>query len=227
MRKIISGMVVITGLAASGAFALGTAARADDSTTTNQSETTTHDNGPGSLTSSKLDFEPMAGALVYKDALGSTTSRGIVGLGLSSNMLSIAMGSSPVYLGPDTGLFFAHQGSASSDFIGTDPSAAVNSAGANLFLIPANLKLAVNLADFLQIGAHGGGNVIYRSDLGATQLSSNEGTVGTHWGLYPNVGADVNFQFVRGVTISFRPDWTLTTGNNLFSGMVGLNFNLG
>jgi hypothetical protein len=226
MHRIITSFVY-TGLVLSAVATTATLAWSDDFSDSNTSQTSTDETGPGYISTAKVTIDPMVGALVYTDATGSTTTRGMVGLGLTMNAISTVVGRSPVFFGPDTGVFFAHQGSATSDFWGSSPNADYNSAGANLFVIPADFKLAANILDYVQIGAHGGGNVIYRSDLGATTISTNEGTVGSHWGIYPNVGADLDVQLARGVTVTLRPDWTLTSGNKLFSGMLGLNFNIG
>jgi hypothetical protein len=132
-----------------------------------------------------------------------------------------------MYVGISTGGLFSHLGSATSDFWGSNPSSVVNSPGANMLLIPANLKIGVNMGDAVRLSARGGGNVIYRSEGVAMNIGSSTATTGNIWRIYPNVGGDLDIGLTRGLTLGFRPDYTFTPGGNIFVGTMALGISIG
>jgi hypothetical protein len=113
---------------------------------------------------------------------------------------------------------FSHLGDPGSNFFGADAAVAAGSGGANLFLIPANLKLAYNLSDNIRIGIHGGGNITYRTIASSINLGPSSSVPGAVWRIFPNAGADAEFSLGKNVALMLRPDWTITPGNPLFSG---------
>jgi hypothetical protein len=131
------------------------------------------------------------------------------------------------FVGISTGGLFSHLGSATSDFWGTSPSSVVNSPGANMLLIPADLKVGYNFGDAVRVSARGGGNVLYRSEGVAMNVGPSTATTSSIWRIYPNVGGDVDFALARGFTLGLRPDYTFTPGNNIFVGTLALGISLG
>jgi hypothetical protein len=181
----------------------------------------------GFLSNNKVSMQPQVGVMAFKDALGNNTSRAALGLTVDANLASIISPSAGnLFFGPATGVIYSHLGSATSNFVGTNPDVSLSDQ-ANFLLIPANLKLGVALGDNFRVSARGGGNLTYRSIGSSTNFGPSSGTDSSVWRIFPNVGADVEIGFGRNVSLMLRPDYTFTPGDNFFTGTVGLGINLG
>lgn len=173
-------------------------------------------------------IRPQLGIMAYQDALGQNTSRAAEGLTLDWNLTS-TFGMNPSwYFGPSTGLIYSHLGAPTSNFFGTDPDAGQQGTGANMFIIPANLKVGYNVTDKMRVAVHGGGNGIYRSVRNSMDLGPAS-SIGTDsiWKIYPNVGADFEVALSRSTGLAVRPDLMLTPGEEVFIGTVALAILLG
>lgn len=190
--------------------------------------------GAGAQDSSELAAEtvgilPQLGVLIYEDIQGSTTSRAVGGIGLDYNVGAGLTGNPRWYIGPSTGALYSHLGSATSNFFGTDPTATLNDPGANLLIIPVNLKIGYNFPQYnFRVALHGGANVLFRSSNTAIDLGSdNSGSGIAKWNIFPNAGGDIEIGLGKGVALSLRPDITVTPGVDFFTGTVALNLALG
>jgi hypothetical protein len=184
----------------------------------------------GALSNGVVAFQPQVGAMAIKDSFGNNTSRGALGLTADMNLASaISKDLGHFFIGPATGAIYSHIGSPGSNFVGTSPDNPGVSDGANLLLLPANLKLGYALTDNFRISARGGGNVIYRSVGNSLNLGSSSAALGSDsgWRIFPNVGGDVEIGFGQNVSLMLRPDVTFTPGDNIYTGTIGLGLNLG
>jgi hypothetical protein len=182
---------------------------------------------PNTLRNEVFSLRPNAGAIVYHDTTDSTTTRAIYGLTADWNFAGAFTDNPTAFVGISSGGLFSHLGSATSDFWGTSPSSVVNSPGANLLIIPANLKIGANMGNAVRVSARGGGNVLYRSEGVAMNVGPSTATTSHIWRIYPNIGGDLDIGLTRGLTLGFRPDYTFTPGANIFVGTVALGVSLG
>ena len=167
---------------------------------------------------------PALGALNFRDETYNTTNRGVIGV-TSDIGFSQVFGvlKRDLYAGFSTGILYSHLGSTGSSFFGTSPpSGTVGGAGANLLLFPFNGKVGIYLGDTVRVSAHGGANLIYRS----VPTSISIGNYGDHWNFYPNTGLDLDIGVTKNVAVTIRPDWTITPGNNFFTGTLAMGFAL-
>jgi len=193
-------------------------------TTTAQSSDVTR----GYLSNEFVGIKPQVGVVAFTDQFGNTQGRGAYGLTAEANIANmVGLKGTNLYTGVVTGFIYSHLGDPGSSFFGSGSDNPVGNAGANMFFIPANAKVGYNLTDQLRVAAHGGGNVIYRSIGSSMALGPSSGTSGSVWRIFPNVGGDVEYAFAPNVAVMLRPDWTLTTGNTMFTGTVALNLALG
>lgn len=183
----------------------------------------------GYMKNEKVSLTPQVGVLAFTDPLNASSSRAAYGFGADVNLLPMIDKSlSNFYGGISSGLLFSHLGDASSGFFGSMGGITTGTGGANMYVIPANLKVGYNIMDNFRVGAHGGGNVLYRSVGNAISLdAAGTSSPGSAWSMYPNVGADLEYAFNKNVGITLRPDWTFGTGNSFFLGTVGLGIALG
>ncbi len=182
---------------------------------------------PMTLRNEVFSLRPNAGAIVYHDTTNATTTRAIYGLTADWNFAGAFTDNSSAFAGISSGGLFSHLGSATSDFWGSSPSSVVNSPGANLVIIPANLKIGYNISDAVRLSARGGGNVMYRSEGVSMNVGSSTATTGKIWRIYPNVGGDLDVGLTRGLTLGLRPDYTFTPGGNVFVGTLALGLSIG
>ena len=182
----------------------------------------------GLLKDEMLAVRPLAGALAYQDSKGANTSRLAVGLAFDLNLSrSITHLSNEWYSGISTGVIISHLGDPSSNFFGADATSQANESSANMMIIPMNLKLGYAFSDYYRLAIHGGANFLHRSNPQSLNLGEDPGSAPATWNLRPNFGVDLNIAVGRNVSISLRPDWTITTGGNLFTGTLGFGFFLG
>ncbi len=191
-------------------------------------ETSTADMGEyrSALKNEALGIKPQVGAMVFNNPVsGNKDARAAYGATIDLNLTRLATSNpTPVYLGLSTGGLYSHFGGSNSNFFGTGEGAR---GGQNLLLIPANAKIGYNLTDGFRLGAHGGGNVIYRSQQNALSLGSNSVGSGSDWSIFPNAGLDLEFGLGRNAALILRPDMTFTTGENLFTGTLGFSLPIG
>lgn len=165
---------------------------------------------------------PQVGVLGVVTPGGGREARGTVGLGFDFNFApgGTDYNESPIFFGLSTGGFYSHIGASNSSFFGASSSQS-SAGGANMVIIPGNLKLGVNIGDSFRVSAHGGGNVIYRSQAGSVLLGDGSSGSDSLWKVYPNVGADLELQVGNNVAIIARPDVTITPGSNMWMGTIG------
>ena len=226
MRKIIT-----TGLMLS-TLLVGSVAMADDPNYVNTNDDTSmstanaNDMNKGYLSREAVSIKPMVGVIAFTDPVQGNTSRGAVGLGIDANATSLfSKDWRNLYIGPSTGVIVSHLGDSGSNFFGSNSNSGNGSfSGSNLLIIPADLKVGYAITDGVRLSAHGGGNVIYQSIANNLNLGS---TSDSNWKLRPNVGGDVEFGFGKNVALLLRPDWTLSSGDSIFTGTLGLGVTLG
>lgn len=221
MRRTIT--LALTGLlAATAAWA-----QDDNSANTATTTTTTTEVTHGYLRDETVGLKPEVGLMAYTDAFGNSTSRLAVGFDLDWNILrAVDPEEGDTFFGIDTGFIYSHMGSPTSNFWGSSATT-IQDAGANMFLIPADLKLGYAFADKYRLSIHGGGNITYRSVASSLYLGDSSFQPGSVWRIFPNVGADLEIAMGRNAAILLRPDVTLTPGNTIFTGMLALGVTLG
>jgi hypothetical protein len=177
-----------------------------------------------SLRDETFGVKPQLGMLVFKSASdGNVESRMMAGATLELNvsrLLGDAIGWRSWYLGPVLGAYYSHIGAANSNFFGAGDTGG----GSNLVILPMNLKIGHQFNDAFRVSVHGGGNWVYRSNADDLFLGESTRGPGDRWRIYPNVGAD--FEFGRKVTLMIRPDFTLTPGDEIFTGTVAVSIPL-
>ncbi|MEK6705419.1 MAG: hypothetical protein AABZ06_06500 [Bdellovibrionota bacterium] len=225
MRKTVITLMLSTLLTSSVVWAQEKKGEEMPSVTAAEAEEVTR----GYLKDEMLGVKPMLGVIAFRDrdVSQSDTGRFAAGLALDWNAMSVIDNTvKDWYVGPSTGLVYSHLGEPRSNFFGTDSdfrSGNVGgSPGANLLIIPTNLKVAYNIGDYYRIGIHGGGNVIYRSVANSMNLDSESNTADSVWKYYPNAGADVDFGLAKNVALSIRPDWTFTPNDNFLTATVAI-----
>jgi hypothetical protein len=178
-----------------------------------------------------LGVKPQAGVMVFNSPIDDTSqSRGVLGMTLDWNVTKAILGdrSADVFLGPSIGVLYSHVGTGRAGFFGNgDGTNNQFDGGANLLLLPANLKLGWNMTDNFRLSAHGGGNVIYRSVANSMRLGDGSSADSSLWKIYPNIGGDIEIGLGKAVGLLIRPDFTLTPQNDVFTGTVGISASLG
>lgn len=227
MRRLIPS-VLLAGLTAVSSATVW----AQDTTTTTttpapKSETTVSTENRGGLKDEAVGIKPSLGFVNFKDATGTATNRGAIGLAYDMNLArGIAGGPTPFYIGFSTGGLYSHLGEPGSGFFGTSTAKSSGFGGANLVQVPVDAKLGYSVTDHLRISAHGGGNVMYCSIPSA--MGTNLGSaVDRKWNIFPNVGGDVDIGLGRNFALTLRPDWTFTPGVGFFTGVAELGLALG
>jgi len=185
----------------------------------------------GMMMDEVVGIKPQLGVVGFTEPdTGDDTVRAAGGIGMEFNLSHMVAGGnravSPLrhsYIGISTGALYSHLGRSGADFFGynTGPDA-----GSNLVIIPANLKLAYNFSDSVRIGAHGGGNVLYRSITNTINTGDQAAGGDDSWNFYPNAGLDLEFGLGRNVALLIRPDWTFTPADDIASGTLALSFPL-
>lgn len=166
---------------------------------------------------------PQFGLIAFEDPLGNTTSRLAAGFTADLNAVPLVDNTWKEYFaGFTTGLIYSHLGSASSNFFGADADFGFTPAGANLVVIPTDLKVGYHTDNNARYSLHAGGNVVYRSVGSSIDLGSSSTTSDSVWRIFPNVGAAFEYGFGGNVVLAIRPDFTFTPGNTLFTGTMGL-----
>jgi hypothetical protein len=164
----------------------------------------------------------------YHDTLGNTANRMTYGLTADMNVPRI-LGNPDLYLGPQLGFFYSHLGSSNADFVGSSPAteSSVGFPGSNMFYIPTDVKLGVNLGNF-RPSVHAGANLIYRSAASALAVSKDpvQGQ-DSAWSYMPNLGFDFEFAVSKNFGLVARPDITFGGTNRIWTASIGASIPMG
>lgn len=181
------------------------------------------------LKDEKLSVIPLIGTIAFVDPTDTGTGKAAYGLAIEANAMSWQNDEvlKDWYVGASSGFIFSHLGSNSSNFFGADPDRQDGAGGANMVLIPVDLKVGYHVMENVRVSAFGGGNVMYRSikssfDSGGDFASDNS----SDWTMYPNLGASVEVGLANNVALTVRPDLTFTPGVVAFDGMFGIGLSL-
>jgi len=220
-------MVLASGLALVSALSIGKPAWSADDTIAARTERTEAEVYKGPLQREIVGIKPQAGLMVFKDSSGNTDSRLAAALVVEMNAVNTFYkgdrGLKNWYLGPSTGVIYSHLGDPTSNFFGTNASGSVGQAGSNFLIVPLNLKVGYLFPDSnFRLSVRGGGNFTYRSVADAMNFGPTTAGPGSRWRMYPNIGADIELG-----ALMIRPDFTLTPGDQVFTGTVGYNISLG
>jgi hypothetical protein len=183
----------------------------------------------GPLRDEALGIRPQLGAVIFEDVLGNDTSRAVYGLTIDWNLVATFSDhprARSFYAGPTTGLIFSHLGAPGSNFLGADADVDFGR-GANLLLVPLNARFAYNFSANFRMGAHGGANLVYRSERNAIALGKDAVGLEEAWDFFPNVGVDVEVGIGRNAALMLRPDLTITSEENLIVGTLALVLPIG
>jgi hypothetical protein len=222
---LMTGLLFVACLGAGPVWAQDNRANAE----TGRSATNAENMDRGALSAEAFSIKPEVGVMRYSNTTdGSSSTRGAAGLDIEFNLARFMSAGSPLYTGIQTGVVYSHMGSAGAGFFGTNSGISSTDPGANMLLIPANLKVGWNATDRMRISGHGGGNLIYRSVANAADFGgNNSGGANSVWRIFPTVGGDLDLGLAPGVSLMLRPDVTLTPGSTLFTGTLGLGISLG
>jgi hypothetical protein len=185
----------------------------------------------GGIADEVVGFKPQAGVINFRDPTATIQNRGVIGFTAEHNMAAAIADMTgnanlkTLYLGPETGLFYSHIGGPNANFVGAGTNEV---AGANMLMIPLDLKLGASLGP-TRLALHGGGNIFYRSITQAVALGKNADTsnLSSSWSILPNIGADFEIGKTNAVAFIARPDLTFGGSNRLWAGTVGVSIPLG
>lgn len=161
-----------------------------------------------------LALRPSAGAIFYN---GNQRFAG--GVLLDTNFINtpwakVGIASGALYSSLGSGDFFNGISTSNNNYI---------------FQIPANVKVtgSPESSGRLQLGAHGGANIIYSSAGAASVGAPFGGAVsatggGASFDAHPNVGADIDFALGTNADITLRPDVTFLSEFNMVTTTLGL-----
>lgn len=146
-----------------------------------------------------VGVQPQTGVLVYGDmAAGRTSSQLLSGVTFDFDALALLEPTlEDLYAGFATGLLYSRINS--------------QGIGSNYFIIPANLKLGINLESNSRFSFRFGFNIVSRPE---------------DSGVFPNLGFDYELGLAKGVALLVRPDLTLVAGNSIFATTLGLSITL-
>lgn len=227
MHRLLISLIIPLATLQNSAWAVDTRVRSTTdeyrtSSTISESQVTR-----GYLQYEVVGIKPQIGAVMYKDQFGNNTARAAIGLTIDMNLATTINDSwSYLYIGPSTGVLFSHLGEPTSNFFGANADKGVDSGGANMGIIPVNLKVGYNITDNFRVGVHGGGNVIYRSVPSVMYLGQSSFDPAPSWKIFPNFGLDVDLGLGGRAALFLRPDLTITPGDNIFTGTVAINIPL-
>lgn len=171
----------------------------------------------------RIGLKPEIGYLAYQDPIVGSATRGTAGIGADFNFAP-AWKSHDTHMAIQTGIFDSIIGQPGGDFYGANSNYNIGSSSDYLLTIPADLKIGYNVANAVRISAHGGGNVIYRSNNTTVDLGTGANNGASDWNLFPNAGLDAEVGLSRHVNLLIRPDWTFTAASAFFIGTLGVDF---
>ena len=171
----------------------------------------------------RFEVKPMLGMVNFIDARRDRDARASIGVTGLYNVMKDAGGDSSLWLaGPETGVVYSHLGDPGSGFFGAgSTNTAAGHSGANVLMIPANLKVGYNVINDLRVALHGGANIFYRNEVAAMVLTDSD-TSDKNWTALPNVGAEFQYAVSRNAAVALRPDWTIATNRNVISAMLSV-----
>jgi hypothetical protein len=192
-----------------------------------QSTAQAFDLGTKTLRTESLGISPQVGILAYTNGSGNYVARGASGLTVDGNLgkyfLNQTRAFKDFYVGVTSGAVYSHFGSSSTNFFGSNSDDPDN-VGADILVIPTNLKVGYYLTENIRDSGHGGGNLIYTSASQSVNFGQGAWNSGTKWNYYPNAGGDVEVAITPVISLSARPDVTFfTTGETLFTGTLGIH----
>jgi len=175
------------------------------------------------LRDQKWGLTPQLGMVGYTRNSGATTSRIAIGVAFDWNAESTLRPEAPKdqYIGLSTGFLYSHPGATDANFLGSSSS---TGSDANLVLIPIDLKLGYQINDSVRFAVRGGGNLIYRSNAGVSDLGAGSTGSASLWKIYPNVGVDADIELSKNLLLTIRPDITLTPANDLYVATIGATY---
>ncbi|MGK5088379.1 hypothetical protein WDW86_12540 [Bdellovibrionota bacterium FG-2] len=210
------------------AFAIGPLALAEEPPMSAATSAEAKDVTKGLLREETYSLKPEAGAIAFTDASGQKTSRFALGIVGEMNLLPLVDKTVHAwYVGPSTGFVYPHMGDTDANFVGGNSINPTGRASANLVIVPTDVKVGYAFTEYLRVSVRGGGNLIYRSVPSSLALGSGSDTSGTLWKYFPNVGGDLDIAIGKNIALNLRPDVTITPGNSLFTGTVGLGIFMG
>lgn len=97
-----------------------------------------------------------------------------------------------------------------------------------IFQIPANLKVTFSPdpANRLQLGVHGGANIIRSAAALGNSFGGGTTSGGTSWDAHGNVGADIDYALATNIDITLRPDVTFLEDFEMVTTTIGLGLKL-
>lgn len=178
-----------------------------------------------------VGIRPQVGALVFNDVNNEQTARAAAGLTLDFNLAELFDKNwGNLFIGPSTGIIYSHLGAPGSNFFGSSGDDNQAGGNSNFFYVPLNGKLGVTLGNNFRISAHGGANAVYRNNASGISLGGSDNNVNigdSTFTLYPNIGADLEVGMGSSLALTLRPDYTITPGDDFFTGTVALAIPLG
>ncbi|MGZ3688200.1 MAG: hypothetical protein ACXVBW_07860 [Bdellovibrionota bacterium] len=239
MRKFVGTGLMLTALCTGAvAWAQGDTSSYSDNTvgnpggtdTTNVTQASQETVGAKGYMKDAASINPQVGVVGYQDPnTGSSNARAVYGLTADINVMPmISQDLGNIFVGPTLGALYSHLGDPGGGFFGsTTGSVNAGQGGANLLILPLDLKVGYAVTDWFRASAHGGGNFIYRSVVGSLALGNDQTASSSNWNIYPNVGADFEFALGKNVALGIRPDFTLTPVNDIYTGTLSLNIGFG
>ena len=180
----------------------------------------------GPLRDEVFGVKPQLGLMLFKPVENGVhqdiESRGMAGISLELNITRLATDEWRLwYGGVSTGLLGSHIGQPGSGFLGGGDQ----TGSGNLLIVPLDLKIGYNVNDAFRVSMRGGANFIYRSVGNQFALGDQGNTAASDWTPYPNFGLD--FEFGKDIAFMFRPDFTITPGDEIFTGTMAVSIPLG
>ena len=171
----------------------------------------------GLLWDKAIALEPALGSVVFTATDTHLAGRPLAGFYVEGD-LSKALGpeSSMTFLGVQSGFMYSYLGDVGSGFF-----------GGNFFMVPINLIVGWNTSPWARICVHGGGNLTYLSVGGSMRIASTTSAPGSQTNLYPNAGMDFQASLRKNIGFLFRPDITVTPGNDIYVLAAALIFKFG
>jgi hypothetical protein len=219
--------VLLWGAALAGVLAAGSAFAQEDYATGGRVEKEASEfKTKGPLRDEVFGIKPQLGVMLFKPVENGVRqdidARGMAGVSLEVNITRLATDEWRLwYGGISTGFMGSHVGQPGSGFLGGGDQ----TGSGNLLIIPLDLKVGYNLNEAFRVSMHGGANFIYRSVGNQFALGAQGATGDSDWTPYPNFGLD--FEFGREIAFMVRPDFTITPGDEIFTGTFAVSIPLG
>lgn len=179
----------------------------------------------GGLHNQVVGISAQVGIIDVDDASGKSHARAVYGVTSDFNFLAHAnTGRGRPFFGPAAGFFYSHLGQSGANFFGVNSPGGVK--GADIFLIPLNLKVGYTFGNAYRISGRLGANIIYQNNPASARQAVPGTFIDEDWDASTNLGADVEIGLSRNVSLVLRPDWIFRPGAITFSGTAGLQYPL-